>query len=74
MKVLITGGSGLIGRQIVERLVTRGDQPVILSRRADEIRRARSMKGIEVPCHHLNIGIQDVIHEWWAGWYQITEH
>ncbi len=48
MKVLITGGSGLIGRQIVERLVTRGDQPVILSRRADEIRRARSMKGIEV--------------------------
>lgn len=48
MKVFITGGSGLIGRQIVERLVARGDQPVILSRRADEIRRARSMKGIEV--------------------------
>lgn len=48
MKVFITGGSGLIGRQIVERLVARGDQPVILSRRADEVRRARSMKGIEV--------------------------
>lgn len=48
MKVFITGGSGLIGRQIVQRLTARGDQPVILSRRADEIRRARSMRGIEV--------------------------
>lgn len=48
MKVFLTGGSGLIGRQIVQRLVARGDQPVILSRRADEIRRARTMRGIEV--------------------------
>ena len=48
MKVLLTGGSGLIGRQIIERLMARGDQPVVLSRRADEIRRARSMRGVEV--------------------------
>ena len=48
MKVFVTGGSGLIGRGIVQRLVARGDQPVILSRRADEIRRARNMRGIEV--------------------------
>lgn len=48
MKVFITGGSGLIGRHIVQRLLARGDQPVILSRRADEIRRARAMRGIEV--------------------------
>lgn len=48
MKVFLTGGSGLIGRHLVERLVARGDHPVILSRRADEVRRARSMRGIEV--------------------------
>lgn len=48
MKVFITGGSGLIGRGIMQRLQARGDQPVILSRRADEIRRGRNMRGIEV--------------------------
>lgn len=48
MKVFLTGGSGSIGRQIVARLVARGDEPVILSRRADAVRRIRDMRGIEV--------------------------
>jgi uncharacterized protein (TIGR01777 family) len=45
MRVFITGGSGLIGRHLVERLIERGDQPVILSRRSDQIRRDPAMRG-----------------------------
>jgi uncharacterized protein (TIGR01777 family) len=45
MRVFITGGSGLIGRHLVNKLVERGDQPVILSRRSDEIRRDPAMRG-----------------------------
>jgi uncharacterized protein (TIGR01777 family) len=45
MRVFITGGSGLIGRQLVETLIARGDQPVILSRRSDQIRREPAMRG-----------------------------
>jgi uncharacterized protein (TIGR01777 family) len=45
MRVFITGGSGLIGRRLVERLVARGDQPVILSRRSDQVRRDPAMRG-----------------------------
>ena len=41
-------GTGLIGRHLVRRLVERGDQPVILSRRADKVRRDPRMRGIEV--------------------------
>jgi uncharacterized protein (TIGR01777 family) len=48
MRVLITGGSGLIGRQLVRRLVDRGDQPMILSRRSDQIRRDPALRGITV--------------------------
>lgn len=39
MRVFITGGTGLIGRRLTQKLVERGDTPVILSRRADEFRR-----------------------------------
>jgi len=45
MRVFITGGSGLIGRHLVQRLIARGDQPVILSRRADQVRRDPAMRG-----------------------------
>jgi uncharacterized protein (TIGR01777 family) len=45
MRVFITGGSGLIGRHLVEKLIERGDQPVILSRRSDQIRRDPAMRG-----------------------------
>lgn len=54
MRVFITGGTGLIGRRLMRRLIERGDEPVILSRRSDEIRRNKSMRGISVvqgdPC------------------------
>lgn len=48
MRVFITGGSGLIGRELVRRLVERGDQPLILSRKSDQVRRDPSMRGIAV--------------------------
>jgi uncharacterized protein (TIGR01777 family) len=38
MRVFITGASGLIGRHLVRRLVARGDDPVLLSRRAETMR------------------------------------
>jgi uncharacterized protein (TIGR01777 family) len=47
MRVFLTGGTGLIGRRIVERLVARGDEPVILSRRSDEIRREKAMRPLK---------------------------
>jgi uncharacterized protein (TIGR01777 family) len=48
MRVFITGGSGLIGRRLARRLVDRGDQPLILSRRSDHVRRDPSMRGLTV--------------------------
>ena len=33
MQVFITGGTGLIGSRLVRRLLTRGDRPVVLTRR-----------------------------------------
>jgi uncharacterized protein (TIGR01777 family) len=44
MRVFVTGGTGLIGRRLIERLIERGDQPVILSRRADAVRREPAMR------------------------------
>ncbi len=38
MRVFITGGTGLVGSKLVERLLTRGDQPVVLTRRPDAAR------------------------------------
>ena len=49
-RVFVTGGTGLIGRRLVQRLIERGDQPLILTRRADEVRRdpaARSLTFIQ---------------------------
>ncbi len=48
MRVFLTGGTGLIGRSLVRRLLDRGDQPVILTRRADQARLKPSLKGVEV--------------------------
>jgi uncharacterized protein (TIGR01777 family) len=45
MRVFITGGSGLVGRHLIDKLIERGDQPVLLSRRSDEIRRDPAMRG-----------------------------
>lgn len=48
MRVFITGGSGLIGRNLARTLRESGHRPVILSRRADEIRRDPSMWAYQV--------------------------
>lgn len=38
MRIFVTGGTGLVGRRIVRRLNERGDQAVILTRRAEHAR------------------------------------
>jgi uncharacterized protein len=43
MRVFITGGSGLIGRNLARTLVEEGHHVVILSRRPDEVRRDPAM-------------------------------
>ncbi len=48
MRVFIAGGSGLIGRRMIELLKGRGDQPVLLSRRAEKLRVNPQFRGIEV--------------------------
>ncbi len=48
MRVFITGGSGLIGRQLARTLLQKGHQPVILSRKADHVRRDPEMWAYQV--------------------------
>jgi uncharacterized protein len=43
MRVFITGGSGLIGRNLARVLLESGHHPVILSRHADQVRRDPAM-------------------------------
>jgi len=48
MRVFLTGGTGLIGRRLVQKLIERGDRPVVLSRQADKARLNPALKGAEV--------------------------
>ncbi len=48
MRVFVTGGTGLIGRRVCQRLIDRGDRPVILSRRADRARLNPALRGAEI--------------------------
>ena len=48
MRVFITGGSGLIGRQLARTLLEEGHHPVILSRNADHLRRDPEMWAFQV--------------------------
>ena len=48
MRVFVTGGTGLIGRNLVRRLLARGDQPVVLSRHADKFRRDPALRPVQV--------------------------
>ena len=41
MKIAVSGGSGLIGRALVERLVARGDEVLVLTRNASHVRAGR---------------------------------
>ncbi|HWG47240.1 MAG TPA: TIGR01777 family oxidoreductase [Gemmataceae bacterium] len=46
MRIFVTGGTGLVGRRLIKRLIERGDQPVILTRRAAQ---ARELFGTAIP-------------------------
>jgi len=48
MRVLITGGTGLIGSRLVRRLRDRGDEPVVLTRRASALRDRPDYEQIEL--------------------------
>ncbi|MBL7687638.1 MAG: TIGR01777 family oxidoreductase [Bdellovibrionaceae bacterium] len=69
MKVLLTGSTGLIGREIGKRLVARGDQVVTLVRDLDRARRTEPFPAErylwnhvdEVPAEAL-LGVDAVIH------------
>lgn len=47
MRVFITGGTGLIGRELVERLKERGDVPVVLSRDPVKSRKETLFRDVE---------------------------
>jgi uncharacterized protein (TIGR01777 family) len=44
MRVFVTGGTGLIGSRLVRQLLTRADQPVVLTRRAAHARQVLGPK------------------------------
>jgi uncharacterized protein (TIGR01777 family) len=48
MKVFITGGTGLIGRHLASKLLQAGNQPVILSRHSDAVRRKPEFREYQV--------------------------
>ena len=48
MRVFVTGGTGSIGRRVVRRLLDRGDQAVVLTRRQNEAWRLPELRGAEV--------------------------
>ena len=48
MRVFLTGGTGMIGRRLVQRLLDRGDTPIVLSRKAEEARRDPRFQATEV--------------------------
>jgi nucleoside-diphosphate-sugar epimerase len=49
MKVLVTGGTGYLGRAIVRSLMARGHQPIVLARRA----------ALDLPCRTIEGDVRD---------------
>src|SRR5437762_2351487 len=47
MRIFVTGGSGLVGHRLLKRLVERGDQAVLLTRRPDQAKQ-QIPAGVEV--------------------------
>jgi uncharacterized protein (TIGR01777 family) len=46
MRIFVTGGTGLVGTRLIKHLLDRGDQVILLSRRADVVREKFSGCGI----------------------------
>ncbi len=67
-RVVVTGGTGFVGRALVERLVARGDDVIVLGRRADDPRAsggARSLvwtPGADGPWGDVVDGAAAVVH------------
>ena len=38
MRILVTGGTGFIGKALVQRLLQRGDEVTVLSRRPESLK------------------------------------
>ncbi|EFG65295.1 NAD-dependent epimerase/dehydratase family protein [Streptomyces sp. SPB074] len=71
MRVLVTGGAGFIGSHVVDALVERGHEPVVLDLRADPARDvrdadtvARALAGIDAVCHQAaRVGLGDGVRD-----------
>ena len=48
MRIFMTGGTGMIGRRLLSRLRDRGDEVIIVSRSANEIRRRAEFRDVRV--------------------------
>ena len=48
MRIFMTGGTGMIGRRLLSRLRDRGDEVIIVSRSADEVRRRAEFRDVRV--------------------------
>lgn len=48
MRVFVTGGTGVIGRRLIERLAARGDKAVVLTRSAEKAGRIPALKDHEI--------------------------
>ena len=48
MRVFVTGGTGLVGRRLLKRLLDRGDQAVVLTRRAGHARELFGSRAVVV--------------------------
>jgi uncharacterized protein (TIGR01777 family) len=67
MKIAITGGTGFIGRALVDRLATAGHQLLVLSRHPDSARTGPSLRAgffdaVQPPTDGLLNGMDAVIH------------
>lgn len=48
MKTFVTGGTGLVGRSLIRRMIARGDQVVVLTRRVEKARLDPALKGCDI--------------------------
>ena len=52
MRVLVTGGTGFIGRRLVSKLTSRGDEVVVLSRKPPQAPPYHKLKALFLRLRH----------------------